>query len=129
MASLTGTNLEDGPGGREPYFNAITQAVMAGKLSMETVREAVKPLFYTRMRLGLFDPDEMNPYAALDPSVVVQNPEHRELSILSAMRSFVLLKNNGILPLDKSKVFDKVAVCMNSSLCQHDLENKKPCYL
>ena len=27
-----------------------------------TLRELVKPLFYTRMRLGEFDPPEMNPY-------------------------------------------------------------------
>jgi beta-glucosidase len=28
-----------------------------------TLRELVKPLFYTRMRLGEFDPPEMNPYS------------------------------------------------------------------
>ena len=106
-----GLNLEDGPYGRAPYLDGIVDAVKQGKLSEITVREAVKPLFYTRMRLGLFDPIDMNPYANLDPSVVVQSEAHRKLSIITAMRSFVLLKNDhGTLPLDKNKVYNKVAV-------------------
>lgn len=115
LTVYTGCNIEDGPAGREPYYNAITEAVKLGKLSIDKVRESVKPLFYTRMRLGLFDPEESNPYAQLDPAVVVQSAEHRELSITAAMRTFVLLKNNGVLPLDKAKVFDSVAVGLDFS--------------
>ena len=55
------------------------------------------------MRLGEFDPEDMNPYNEINTSVI-QSEEHRELAIKAAMRSFVLLKNDkNILPL-KSKV-------------------------
>ena len=55
------------------------------------------------MRLGEFDPEDMNPYNKINTSVI-QSEEHRELAIKAAMRSFVLLKNDkNILPL-KSKV-------------------------
>ncbi|NXX09966.1 XYL2 arabinofuranosidase, partial [Larus smithsonianus] len=67
--------------------------------SLQMLRDRVRPLFYTRMRLGEFDPPAMNPYSALDLSVV-QSPEHRNLSLEAAVKSFVLLKNvRGTLPL------------------------------
>ena len=69
--------------------------------------EHVKPLFYTRMKLGEFDPPEYNPYLKLNLSVI-QSPGHRELSTLAAMQSFVLLKNDGFLPIKNR--FRSVAV-------------------
>lgn len=61
------------------------------------------------MRLGEFDPPDMNPYNSLDLSVI-QSVPHRELSALAAMQSFVLLKNDGVLPI--KKVFNKIAVSL-----------------
>jgi len=56
---------------------------------------------YTRMRLGDFDPPEMNPYSTVDKSVVL-SPVHRELAVQAASMSFVLLKNlNKYLPIKK----------------------------
>lgn len=104
-----GTNLEDGPY-QMTYFSYISKAVAQGKLSEAVIRKAVKPLFYTRMRLGLFDPPGLNPYASLDPDNVVQSPRHRSLSLLSAMQTFVLLKNNAFLPLPTGKTWNVVAV-------------------
>ena len=71
-------------------------------------RDRVKPLFYTRMRQGEFDPPSMVPYQKIDMSEV-QSAKHQELAVVSAMRTFVLLKNNGThLPL-KGKL-SKLAV-------------------
>ena len=71
-------------------------------------RDRVKPLFYTRMRQGEFDPPDMVPYQKIDMSEV-QSAKHQELAVISAMRTFVLLKHNGThLPL-KGKV-GKLAV-------------------
>ena len=67
---ISGCNLEDGPGGIDPYFLAIKDAYENKSLSESTLRKAVTPLFYTRMRLGLFDPPHMNPYSQLDPAKV-----------------------------------------------------------
>jgi len=106
-----GTNLEDGPEEGKPFFASIPDAVNEGKLTFDAVREAVKPLFYSRMLLGLFDPDELNPYVSLDVNKVVQCEEHRQLSLDTAQRSFVLLKNdNSFLPFKVGKKFSKIAV-------------------
>jgi beta-glucosidase len=75
----------------------------------DLILERVRPLFLTRMKLGEFDPPHMNPYNDLDLSVI-QSVPHRQLSTLSAMQSFVLLKNDGILPI--KKIYQKVAVSL-----------------
>ncbi|KAK7108020.1 uncharacterized protein [Littorina saxatilis] len=77
----------------------IVNATKTGLLNETTVRERVKPLFYTRMRLGDFDPPSMNPYTKLDVSIV-QSPAHQALTLEAAIKSFVLLKNkNSFLPI------------------------------
>lgn len=80
-------------------FSTTVDAVNQGKISENLVRERVKPLFYTRMRLGEFDPPDKNQYAQLNTSVV-ESPEHKDLAVNAAMKSFVLLKNlKSFLPL------------------------------
>ncbi|XP_046577968.1 probable beta-D-xylosidase 5 [Haliotis rubra] len=104
-----GCNLElAGPEDNLAYFS-MADAINQGKLTEEKVRDMVKPLFYTRMRLGEFDPPEMNPYSKLDLSVI-ESEAHQMLAIDAAMKTFVLLKNEGnILPLKKD-TFDRIAV-------------------
>lgn len=85
--------------GREPGLSLPNTFEVLGSGSPQMLRDRVRPLFYTRMRLGEFDPPAMNPYSSLDLSVV-QSPEHRNLSLEAAVKSFVLLKNvRGTLPL------------------------------
>lgn len=92
-------------------FLFTVDAVKKGKVKEEVVRERVKPLFYTRMRLGQFDPPDDNPYSKLNNSIV-ESPEHRALALEAAQKSFVLLKNKNILPL-KQGAYTKVAVSLN----------------
>ena len=86
-------------------------SLVTGKLSEQDVRDNVKPLFYTRMRLGEFDPADMVPYNKITMAEV-QSPAHRELAIQAATMSFVLLKNtNNALPI-RAKM-SRVAVSFN----------------
>ncbi|KAM7083433.1 uncharacterized protein J5F26_013810 isoform 1-T1 [Ciconia maguari] len=100
VASMNaGCNLELSYGMRNNVFMHIPQALATGNITLQMLRDRVRPLFYTRMRLGEFDPPAMNPYSSLDLSTV-QSPEHRNLSLEAAVKSFVLLKNvRGTLPL------------------------------
>ncbi|KAL3881457.1 hypothetical protein ACJMK2_027899 [Sinanodonta woodiana] len=103
-----GCNLELSWNNSQPVYLSIVDAVKQGKLSEDIVMERVKPLFYTRMRLGEFDPPEMNPYTQYNLSYI-QSLEHRQLAVNAAMKSFVLLKNlDNLLPLKKS--FKYIAV-------------------
>ncbi|XP_046572488.1 beta-D-xylosidase 1-like isoform X1 [Haliotis rubra] len=96
-----GVNLELAENLRQPFFTLITEAVKQGKLTEDLIRERVKPLFYTRMRLGEFDPPESNPYTELNTSTI-ESESHKALAVEAAMKTYVLLKNvNSFLPLTK----------------------------
>ena len=81
-------------------YAALLVAHHKGLIDEATLDLAVKRLFRTRMRLGMFDPPEQVPYSAI-PYEVVNSPEHRALTLQAARESIVLLKNDGLLPLSK----------------------------
>lgn len=78
----------------------ILKAVEKGLVTEETITESAVRLFTTRYLLGLFDGSEYDSVSYME----VESPEHLHLSQKAAEESFVLLKNNGILPLDKKKL-------------------------
>ena len=81
-------------------YGALLKAVDKGLLSEEDVNRAVERLFTARLKLGMFDPPEMVPYAQI-PYSVNDSPAHRELALQAARESIVLLKNDGLLPLNR----------------------------
>jgi beta-glucosidase len=83
-------------------FSALPDAVQSGLIKEDAVNTAVVRELTLRFRLGLFDPST-EPYAKI---AIDQNdtPEHRALSLKVAQESLVLLKNDGLLPLDRAKI-------------------------
>jgi beta-glucosidase len=82
-------------------FPSLNEALARGLVSEETIDERLAELFITRFELGLFDPPAMNPYNDVDESVI-NSEEHAKIAYEAAVKSVVLLKNNGVLPLDKN---------------------------
>lgn len=79
----------------------VLAAVERGKISEELIDRAVVRLMTTRLKLGMLDGVEQFdsiPYEKNDCE------EHREINRLAARKTMTLLKNNGILPLDRSKL-------------------------
>ncbi|MCI8365239.1 MAG: glycoside hydrolase family 3 protein [Eubacterium sp.] len=90
-------------------YGNLLKAVKDGLVEEETITRAVKRLFTTRMKLGLFDPQEKVPYHAID-YCVVDCDKHKKLNEKAARKSAVLLKNSqGLLPLDK-KAYKTIGV-------------------
>jgi beta-glucosidase len=76
-------------------------AVERGLLTEADIDVAVKRIFTARFKLGMFDPDEMVPYAQI-PFFVNCSDYNNTLSRQAAQKSIVLLKNEKyILPLKK----------------------------
>ncbi len=98
MAARAGVNLNCGY-----IYKYLPEAVRTRMISEEDVDAILRPVLRTRFRLGLFDPDSLNPYAAI-PESIVDCDEHRALAREAAVKSMVLLKNDGALPLDREKL-------------------------
>jgi beta-glucosidase len=84
-------------------YAALTQAVKKGLITEAEIDIAARRAFLTRFRLGMFDPPERVKWARI-PYSVNQSPAHDALALRAARESVVLLKNDGALPLDKSKL-------------------------
>jgi beta-glucosidase len=78
----------------KPFVDAVHQ----GLLTEADIDRSLTRLFTARMRLGMFDPPAMVPYANTPESEIDSAP-HRELALKIARESMVLLKNDGVLPL------------------------------
>ncbi|MGI6264493.1 MAG: glycoside hydrolase family 3 C-terminal domain-containing protein, partial [Acutalibacteraceae bacterium] len=84
------------------YPNYAMNAVKTGVLSEDLIDLALLNSFTARMRTGEFDPDELVVYRSDDYSFVnqVESDAHKQLAEDSANDAIVLLKNDGVLPLD-----------------------------
>ncbi len=83
------------------YCRNLEQLVQEGVISEALVDEAVLRILELKNRLGLFE----NPYKDADEQEekeLILCKEHREEARKAAADTFVLLKNEGILPLEKS---------------------------
>lgn len=78
----------------------VLQAYRDGLISEEQITRAAERLFTTRFKLGLFGGSEYDTI----PYEVVECKAHTELAVEAARKSMVLLKNDGILPIDREKV-------------------------
>ena len=99
LASGTDLNCETS---RAFIEDNILEAIESGIVNEADINQSLKRLFTARFKLGMFDPEEMVPYAAI-PMSKVGSEEHLKLALEAAEKSLVLLKNDGLLPLKDVK--------------------------
>lgn len=95
-AVIAGCELNCG----ETYM-MLKGALAQNLIDEATIDHAVHQLFLARFKLGMFDPPECVPFAQI-PYEVNDCPAHRELALRTARESIILLKNDGLLPLDRT---------------------------
>jgi len=78
----------------------ILKAYRNGLVTEEHITRAAERLFTTRFKLGMFEETQYDRI----PYEVVECKEHIALALEAARKSIVLLKNDGILPLKKTKL-------------------------
>ncbi len=89
-------------------FKELPEAYRQGLITEEDIDESVIRLFTARFRLGMFSDDceyDNIPYDVVDCE------KHKALNLEMARESIVLLKNDGILPLDSSKKIAVIGPC------------------
>ena len=96
-AVRNGTDLECGKS-----YQSLVEGMKQGTISEKEIDVSLRRLIKARIELGMFDPDEMNPYSKI-PGSVVDCQAHRDHALLLAREAQVLLKNkNNVLPLSKN---------------------------
>ncbi len=98
VAAINGGNDVDFP--RGVNYQHLQEALDKGLVKKETFERAVKDVLRHKFRAGLFDE---NPYLYSKDPVKFDTPEDRQTAYDIASQSIVLLKNNGVLPLQKGK--------------------------
>jgi beta-glucosidase len=97
LAVKTGLDLECGSS-----YKSLKEALDRKLLTEADIDITLKRLFTARFKLGMFDPEEIVPYAQI-PYSVNNNPAHDYLARVASQKSIVLLKNQGnTLPLSKN---------------------------
>jgi beta-glucosidase len=92
----------------DKYIEPVTEAVSRGLLTEADLDAGLRGVFRVMLRLGLLDPPEQVPYAAIGRTERRRPWEEasaRELAREATRQSIVLLENrHGILPLDRQQV-------------------------
>jgi beta-glucosidase len=90
----------------------VRQALEEGWINEEDIDEKVQRILQTIERVGAFSKPEFEPERAED------RPEHRALIREAAAEAIVLLKNNGLLPIQPVKIKKLLVIGENASLPQ-----------
>ena len=103
-AVLSGTDVECGRS-----YRSLPQAVRRGDISEEQINVSVRRLLKGRFELGNFDADSLVEWTNI-PTSVISSKEHRDLARQMGREQMVLLKNNGILPLQLERAGERLLV-------------------
>ena len=111
VAVKAGCDMSSGGG---PEYDSLIPAVQTGLISEAEINTAVSRGLEARFRLGMFDPPSLVPWSKTG---IDQNntPEHETLALKVAQESIVLLKNHGVLPLERAKLKRIVVIGTNAN--------------
>ena len=104
-AAINGGNDVDFPTGDNYKF--LQKGLDLGLVQPEAFERAVKDVLRYKFRAGLMDE---TPYLYSKDAIVLDTPEERQTAYTIATQSVVLLKNDGILPLDEGKSPEKILI-------------------
>ncbi|MFC4654776.1 glycoside hydrolase family 3 C-terminal domain-containing protein [Rheinheimera marina] len=97
-ALLAGVDMETPDPMAFPKLKALVES---GQLQVQAVDQAVRAVLMLKFRLGLFE----HPYVdASKADAALGGEQGRRLALDLAEKSIVLLKNDGVLPLDASRL-------------------------
>lgn len=100
------------PGPTRDRGEKLVAAVEAGEVAAATVRERARNVLRLIERVGAFDNPEIGVEEAID------RPEHRTLIRRAGAEGTVLLKNEGVLPLDGDRLGQIAVIGPNAAVAR-----------
>lgn len=93
------------------WIDSLEELVIEGKIDIENINESCRRVLTLKFKLGLFE----NPYTDEEEyKQIINCPDHLSKALEIAQKAIILLKNNGILPLQADK-YKKIALIGPSS--------------
>ncbi|MEE3624357.1 glycoside hydrolase family 3 N-terminal domain-containing protein [Nitrospirillum sp. BR 11752] len=94
-------------------YASLADSVRAGKVKEQVIDRAVRRILELKFQAGLFE----HPYADADQAeALTGNGEARAVALKAAQKAVVLLKNDGVLPLDTAKVKTLAVIGPNAAV-------------
>ena len=104
--------------GANAYGKNVVELVKANLLDIRFVDRAVKNVLRLKFKMGLFE----NPYVSPEKAEsIIRCDKHKQLARQAAREGIVLLKNDGILPLDKTKLKSVAVIGPNADMMYNQL--------
>jgi beta-glucosidase len=97
------------PDNYQLFTDTLRTEILAGRISMDRIEDAVRRILTAKFALGLF----AQPFADRTLIDQIGSAPHREVARQAVRESLVLLKNDGVLPLPKT--IDTVVVAGKSA--------------
>jgi len=98
VAAVNGGLDIEMPAGAHMNRETLLPAVKSGKVTEATINEHVRRILRRAVQFGWLDREQT------DPSLPAYNVKGRAIALEAARSSMVLLKNDSVLPLDKSAI-------------------------
>ena len=107
------------------YRLYLKKALEKGFINEADLDNALKRLFKTRLKLGMFDPKERNPFSKINLDAV-NSEKNQSLALEIARQSIVLLKNeNDFLPIQKN-IKSIAVIGPNADICRFGTYSGEP---
>ena len=107
QAVLAGLNVRCTFRSPDSYVLPLRELVQEGRVPMEVIDDRVRDILRVKFLTGIFDHPYQEDFKKAD--AVVNGPENNKVALQASLEALVLLKNDGLLPLDASSL-KKVAV-------------------
>ena len=85
----------------ELVMDSLYEALQCGYLTEEDIDTVVRRTLKIRFRVGHFDGEVRDPYDGITKDII-SCQKHKDATLKATKESLVLLKNTGILPIDKN---------------------------
>jgi len=115
----------------DTYKEPLLTALAEGLLTEEEIDQAVRGPLRVLLKLGLLDESDQNPYDEIGLEDTVDpwtKPEAHELARKATRKSVVLLKNEGLLPIDRTKINSIAVIGPSADLVVSDWYAGTPPY-
>ncbi len=113
------------------YQPALKEALKEGLVTEAEIDGAVRGTLRVMLKLGLLDNNPENPYAGIGIEDTIRpwtKPEARTLAREATVKSIVLMKNTGLLPLNKEAVNSIAVIGPSANLVVSDWYAGTPPY-